>query len=499
MKKRKKFLSLLLSAVVAIGFSFGSVSCKDEEDSSSVQESVEMYFEKTDVQITLEEIVTLHVLNGQGVVWSSTEETVATVEQNGTVTPHAVGETIIKATKGKEIAMCRIEVVAARAKSVLSLTLNKQSITLFEGDSFSISAIVKNGSETVNGTLSWSSADAEVATVAQTGVITALKAGKTNVTVSLEYLGERINKTVSVTVFTQDPTLIVAVSDAQVMKGATIEVEATVVQGQAVLGTPENVEYSLSDETLASMNNNELMGKAKGYLVLRARCEYAGETLGTSVAVRIREEYTVEYLNDGIVVETKTVLDGENVMQISDPLHDKTAFDGWYYNGEPYDFTQPIQENVTLHAKWRPYALAANGTSVVSSASNLFENGLWFNIGEIGAVEWIITLDTLDYSAYESVTYRFTGNAAWMNLGFIGGDRIKDSCNDSRPFDGTIKVINNGEGNYTVEIHDTVTGNTVTASLTDEDVINGKKGFAFAVNNGARYRTLHVGPAIIEK
>ena len=499
MKKHKKWLALLLSAVAAIGFSLCTVSCKGGEESSSSQEEVEMYFEKTDLQITLEESVDLQVVNGGEVVWSSTEETVATVDQNGKVTPLSIGETIIKATKGKEVAMCRIEVVAARAEAVLSLTLNKQTLSLFAGDTFPLSAEVKNGSNAVEGTLVWTSDDEAIASVSQTGVVTALKAGKTNVTAAAEYSGERVEKTISVTVLEVEPILAVALSDSQVMKGAAIELAATVVQGKTVLENPESVTYELSDGALARVDNNRLIGQAKGNVILTARCEYEGEPLETSVAVRVREEYTVEYLNDGITVETKTVLDGENVIQISDPLHDKTVFEGWYYNGEKYDFSLPVQENVTLHAKWRPYALAENGTAVVSSKSNLIENGLWFNIGELGAVEWIITLDTLDYSAYKSVTYRFTGNAAWMNLGFIDGDRIKDSCNDSRPFDGTIKVVNNGEGNYTVEIHDTVTGNTVTASLTDEDVISGKKGFAFAVNNGARYRTLHVGPAIIEK
>lgn len=499
MKKHKKWIALLLSAVTAIGFSLCAVSCKGGENSSSSQENTEMYFEKTDLQITLQESVDLQVINGDGAVWSSTEETVATVDQNGKVTPLSIGETIIKATKDKEIAMCRIEIVAARAESVLSLALNKQALSLFAGDTFSISAELKNGSDVVEGTIVWTSTDDTVATVSQTGVVTALKAGKTNVTAAVEYSGERAERTIPVTVFDTKPTLAVALSDSQVMKGASIDFAATVVQGKTVLGTPENVTYVLSDETLASVEDSELLGLAKGNVTLTASCEYAGEILETSVVVRIREEYTVEYLNDGERVGMETVLDGENIAKISDPLHEKTVFEGWYYNGEKYDFALPVQENVTLHAKWRPYALAADGTSVVASESDLIENGLWFNVGELGGMEWSVTLATLDYSAYESVTYRFKGNAAWMSIGFIGGDRIKDSCNDSRPFDGTIKIVNNGDGVYTVEIHDTVTGNTITAPLTDEEVINGNKGFAFAVNNGARYRTLHIGPASIEK
>ena len=51
------------------------------------------------------------------------------------------------------------------------------------------------------------------------------------------------------------------------------------------------------------------------------------------------------------------VLEGETILVPSDPYVSGLTFAGWYDNaaceGEPYDFTQAINDNVTLYADWR--------------------------------------------------------------------------------------------------------------------------------------------------
>ena len=143
-----------------------------------------------------------------------------------------------------------------------------------------------------------------------------------------------------------------------------------------------------------------------------------------------------------------------------------------------------------------PQAVGNNGKTVVATESDQIEGGILFDIGEYGVADWNVTLGAMDYSSYKKVTYEFKGNAAWMSIGFVDGQKLSDSTQDSNPFNGTITITNNGTS-YTVEIYDSVTGGRITGVITDEEVIYGEKGFTFFVNNGAAYRKLHVGPAII--
>ncbi len=54
--------------------------------------------------------------------------------------------------------------------------------------------------------------------------------------------------------------------------------------------------------------------------------------------------------------QTISVIDGTNLTQPQNPLRNEYYFSGWFINlegtGEKYDFDQPINNNLTLYAKW---------------------------------------------------------------------------------------------------------------------------------------------------
>lgn len=60
----------------------------------------------------------------------------------------------------------------------------------------------------------------------------------------------------------------------------------------------------------------------------------------------------------GSAVEKQVVEVGAQATKPADPTLAGHKFTGWYYNGELYDFSQPVEENIILTAKWEKQAAA---------------------------------------------------------------------------------------------------------------------------------------------
>ena len=115
--------------------------------------------------------------------WSSSDETVATVDETGLVSVLKEGECVItaKTTDGSDLsANCYLS-VTTRIILAKSLSLNPISKEAEEGDSFQITATVLPEDAT-DKTLEWSSSDETVATVDETGLVSVLKEGECVIT-----------------------------------------------------------------------------------------------------------------------------------------------------------------------------------------------------------------------------------------------------------------------------------------------------------------------------
>ena len=118
------------------------------------------------------------------VSWTSDNTWIASVDQNGKVTAKWEGTAIIKAYAGDKSASCTLTVKPAYA-AVESITLDKTSLELKEGDSAKLYASVSPWNAT-NKTVTWTSSNPSVAAVDQDGNITAKKAGSATITASAE-------------------------------------------------------------------------------------------------------------------------------------------------------------------------------------------------------------------------------------------------------------------------------------------------------------------------
>ena len=113
----------------------------------------------------------------KNVIWSSDNEDVATVDEDGIVTAIAPGTAIITATSGKVSASCSVTVPV----EVASVTLDKTFSALNIGESVTLIATIdpENASDK---TISWTSSDPKVATVDENGTVTAVSGGETIIT-----------------------------------------------------------------------------------------------------------------------------------------------------------------------------------------------------------------------------------------------------------------------------------------------------------------------------
>ena len=114
------------------------------------------------------------------VTWSSSDPSVATVDAGGKVTAVKAGSAAITAQAGDLSATCTVT-VKAKIIPVTSVSLNKPSLELTEGDTETLTATIAPDNAT-DKTVSWSSSDATTASVDATGKVTAVKAGTATIT-----------------------------------------------------------------------------------------------------------------------------------------------------------------------------------------------------------------------------------------------------------------------------------------------------------------------------
>ena len=203
------------------------------------------------------------------ITWSSSDPSVATVDENGKVTAKKSGTTTIKAyatafipystgergTYG-DIATCTVTVTEpATTVKATGVNLNKSSMSLTKGATQTLTATVSPANAT-NKNVTWSSSNTAVATVDKSGKVTAVKAGTATITAKTSDGG----KTVTCKVTVSEPATTVKVtgvslnkSSMSLTKGATQTLTATVSPSNA---TNKAVTWSSSNTVVATVDTN---------------------------------------------------------------------------------------------------------------------------------------------------------------------------------------------------------------------------------------------------
>ena len=213
------------------------------------------------------------------VTWSSSKTSVATVDANGKVTAVAEGNATITAKAGNKSATCSVT-VTKNVVAVESITLDKSSLELNEGETATLVATVKPDNAT-NKTVTWSSSRTSVATVDANGKVTAVAEGTATITAQAGDKTATCTVTVKKNVVAVE-SVTIDKSSLELTEGETATLTATVKPDNA---TNKTVTWSSSYASIATVDQKgKVTAVAEGTATITAK---AGEKTATcTVAVK---------------------------------------------------------------------------------------------------------------------------------------------------------------------------------------------------------------------
>ena len=231
--------------------------------------------------------------------WDSSEPTVAVVNVNGAVTPISLGEAVISVhTYGGKSASISVRVMAPEPASV---TLNETgTVSLEQGQTLQLIATVSP--ENAQTTLTWTSDDSEVATVSESGLVTAIGEGIATVTVKT---GNDLSALVEIKVLPPHPTSVKITqgSSATLYMGNKLTLKAKV--------SPTNAKTTLtwksSKPKIAAVSSKGVVTpKAAGNAVITVK---TGNGKSAKITVNVVDAKSVK-LKEG---ESKTLKVGKKL------------------------------------------------------------------------------------------------------------------------------------------------------------------------------------------
>lgn len=231
--------------------------------------------------------------------WTSSNTKVAIVDKNGVVKAVGYGKATItaKATDGSGAkATCSLQVI----NPVKSISLNKSTLSIIEGDDKKLKATVNPSGATYKGVI-WSSSDESIALVDSKGNVTAIKAGTVTIKATAKDGTKKSAKCI-VTVVKKVPSTGVTVAE-QTLVMVTGESKTV----QAVMNpanTTDGYKWSSDNNAVATVNKStgRIVAKAIGTATITVMTD-SGKTaritvnvVGLSKTSLVLEQYTTHTL-----------------------------------------------------------------------------------------------------------------------------------------------------------------------------------------------------------
>jgi len=211
--------------------------------------------------------------------WVTTNANVAKVDENGVVTAMGVGSCVIGArANGGSWAKCKVTVVnSAKAQSV---EVDVLRVSLAPGAHYDVQASVLP--ERADQALYWKSADASIASVSQSGRITAVSKGETRVRVYCD-ANRSLYKTITVTVSMNAPSsIVVGQTVYSVAQGESFAINAKAMPETA----EQRLYYVSSNPSVASVTADGVVNALKqGKAVIRI---YSAESAAVYTAIGVK-------------------------------------------------------------------------------------------------------------------------------------------------------------------------------------------------------------------
>lgn len=202
---------------------------------------------------------------------------IAEIDSSGKVTMKREGDVYIKLQSANMYATCHLII---QSRPMTSITTDVTNLSMIKGDTYTVKTtyLPENASDT---RMTWKSDDAKVATVNSSGVITAVGAGTTSITVSAVLPQSDDNHTIA------KATILVTVRERLVSIAFGSNAEYIAVGGSKTVDlrfTPsdnvnKNVTYSSSDTSIFTVTQEGVItGVKEGIAVLSCVAEDLGQS-----------------------------------------------------------------------------------------------------------------------------------------------------------------------------------------------------------------------------
>ena len=281
MKRILPFIALAAVTVLSV------FSCQQEPEEirvSSISLSKNTLELTVGDQASLDATISPDNATNKKISWSSSKESVATVTPDGIVEAISAGTAFITATSEDSGVNAKCEItVKEKVISVTGIALNKTSLSLTEGEEFTLEATVTPDNAT-NKKITWTSDNEAVATVSAEGVVKAIKAGTANITATSEDSGVSAKceitvkeKVISVTGIALNKTSL------SLTEGEEFTLEATVTPDNA---TNKEISWASDNEAVVTVSSEGVVKALRaGTASITATTVDQGKTASCAVVV----------------------------------------------------------------------------------------------------------------------------------------------------------------------------------------------------------------------
>lgn len=214
-----------------------------------------------------------------GIKWTSSNNDIAVVDENGFVTGISNGDvTITATTENGKTATWNVTVIS----TPLSIGLDKENVTLdiSTNKTYQFKATIYPSTANTDIGLTWSSSDNSVATVNKDGVVTGVKNGTTVITVVTE---NQKATSASVTVQTSPVSISISPSSATIDLSAenkSVQLKATISPNTTNI--KDKITWTSTNNNIATVDSNGLVrGYANGTVTITATTANGKSTKAT--------------------------------------------------------------------------------------------------------------------------------------------------------------------------------------------------------------------------
>lgn len=181
-KADRATMNKTFSALICCAALFLFFSCTKEKETAVTSVTIN----KASIELTVGESSQLSATvlpsdaKDKTVSWTSSNQSVASVNSSGLVNALTEGTATITASAGGKSGSCQVT-VSKGVVVISSIELDQSEISLVEGESIVLNVIVKPDNAT-DKTVTWSSSETSVATVDESGKVTAIAKGQATIT-----------------------------------------------------------------------------------------------------------------------------------------------------------------------------------------------------------------------------------------------------------------------------------------------------------------------------